>query len=799
MQEATTFTKNETGGMDIRRIFFLILKYWYWVVLSVLVALLIAYSVNRYTVRIYPVTMTILIKDQNEQDNSISDLLYNSRGFMPGKNYYNEEILLNSYPLVKKTIDNLDFNISYYQEGDIKTAELYPGPPITISIDTANSPLPVGKNFYIEVSNDTSAVIRSRDKKNNIDIRFGEWFKYDDVIFKIKKLDNVTLAPFYQKELLLVFKNNVAIARGYTGRINVRWLQKGASILSLTLNGPIPAKEAAFLKKLAETYRDQDLAEKNEQATKTVEFIDDQLEVISDSLVQLEIQIQNFKENNFTLASPLGEVNRYQENLDQLLREQSNIIIQDNYYEYLAKYLEENNDYRDITIPAAVGITNSHVNNLVNQLIDIQIQKNELSKVSVSGNPYISGLNSKNNEIKKGIKEVLNSLKKSLEISKNEVDRQINQAKLGLAALPSVEREYVNLNRLYKLSESLYLILMEKKAEASITRASNASDVVVVNPPVFGGAITPKTKRNYLMALFLGLGLPIGLILLFDYFNDKVKFKEDVEKYTDIPFLGVIGHNKTGVNLVVNQSPRSAITESFRSVRSNINFFVGNKGSKTIMITSSIAGEGKTFCADNLAMIFASTGKKTVLLGADMRRPKVFKDFKLSNDFGLSNYLSSDVSENEIIQSSSFENLYVINSGTPPPNPSELLLRERLPTLIDNLKNEYDYIIIDSPPIGLVTDAMILAKYVDHSIYIVRQGYTPVGTVKNVDEMFRSGKISNLSILFNDVTVNKYGYGYGYSYKYGYTYGYGYNNGSGYYTPDNGAKNVFHLFKSKKR
>lgn len=798
MQEANTFNKSEPSGMDIRRIFFLILKYWYWVVLSVLIALLIAYSVNRYTVRIYPVTMTILIKDQDEQDNAISDLIYNSRGFMPGKNYYNEEILLNSYPLVKKTIENLDFNIGYYQEGDIKTAELYPGPPITISIDTANSPRPLGNSFYLEIGNDSTAVFRSRDKKNRVDVKFDKWVEFDGIIYKISKPKNVSLASFYQKELLLVFRNNVSIARSYTGRVNVRWLQKGASILSLTLNGPTPTKEAAFLRKLAETYGNQDLAEKNEQATRTVEFIDDQLAVISDSLVQLELQIQNFKESNFT-SGLQGEVSRYQENLDDLLREQSAIILKENYYQYLTKYLEENEDYREITIPAAVGVSNTLLNDLVKQLIEIQIRENELSKVSSPDNPYISELNSKNNEIKKGIREAINSLERSLEISRNAVEKQITRAKLGLAALPRAEREYVNLNRLYKLSESLYLILMEKKAEASITRASNASDVVIVNPPVIGDAITPKTSRNYLMAIFLGLGLPIGLILLFDYFNDKVKFKEDVEKYTDIPFLGVIGHNKTGANLVVNQSPRSAITESFRSVRSNINFFIGSQGSKTILITSSIAGEGKTFCADNLAMIFASTGKKTILVGADMRRPKIFKDFELSNDFGLSNYLSSSATENEIVQSSPFENLDVINSGTTPPNPSELLLRERLPELLEKLRNKYEYIIIDSPPIGLVTDAMILAKYVNHSIYIVRQGYTPVGTVKNADEMFRSGKIANLSILFNDVTVNKYGYGYGYSYKYGYTYGYGYSNGSGYYTPENGSKNVFHLFKSKKR
>ncbi|WP_185154415.1 exopolysaccharide transport family protein [Fulvivirga sp. M361] len=742
--------------------------------------------------------MTILIKDQNEQDNSISDLIYNSRGFMPGKNYYNEEILLRSYPLIRKAVEKLDFNVSYYQEGDIKTSELYPGPPLKISVDSIHSQLPHGRSFYLNVVDSQSFEVRASDNKSeNKGVKFGEWFDFQGIRYKIDALNEAKITSF-QDELLVVFRSYSAVAGSYTGRINVNWLQEGASILSLTLNGPTPAKDADFLRRLAETYQERDLLTKNEQATRTVSFIDDQLAIISDSLVLLELEIQKFKENNFS-SGISNEASRYQDNLDDLLGKQSELILEENYFNYLTNYLDGQEDLREITIPAAVGISNNLLNDLVKQLIDLQIENKQLLRTTKTDNPYLKEIQNRTDEIKSGIKEVINSLRQSLSIAQAELTRQINNAKFGLSALPKAEREYVNLNRLYKLSESLFLILMEKKAEASITRASNTSDVVIVNPPAFGGPITPKTSKNYIMALLIGLGLPIGLILLFDYFNDKVKFKEDVERYTDIPFLGVIGHNKDKANLVVHQSPRSAITESFRSVRSNINFFVGNGSSKTVLITSSIAGEGKTFCADNLALIFASTGKKTILIGADMRRPKLFRDFDISNELGLSNYLSSDIGVDEIVQTSPFENLHILNSGTIPPNPSELLLRDRLPELMAELKKAYDFIVIDSPPVGLVTDAMILAKYADHSIYIVRQGYTPVGTVKNADEMYRAGKMSNLSIIFNDVTVNKYGYGYGYSYKYGYTYGYGYSNGSGYYTNQSRTNSFLQKLRFKKR
>ena len=797
MQEANTFNKSEPNGIDIRRIFFLILKYWYWVLLSVTIALLVAYSVNRYTVRIFPVTMTILIKDQNEQDNAISGLIYNSRGFMPGKNYYNEVILLSSYPLIRNTIANLDFGVSYFQEGDIKTSELYPGPPIEILTDSTRSAMVYGKNFYFQVKDENSFTIKSANVGNfSITANFDQWFEFEGADYKIKKQNGQKISSF-RDELLVVFRSEASVAASYTGRIKVRWLQEGASILSLTLNGPTPPKEAAFLMKLAETYQKRDLMLKNEQATRTVDFLDNQLAIISDSLVNLEVEIQKFKETNF-VAGLSNEANRFQEKLDRLYEQQSKLILEDNYYNYLANYLQSKDNQKEVTIPASAGVSNVLLNDLVRQLLEIQIERKQLSQNVREGNPFITQMNNKMSEIEAGIMELLSSLKGSLEVTKAGLNNQINVLQDDLSSLPNVEREYVNLNRLYTLSESLFLILMEKRAEASITKASNTSDVVIVNPPKVGGAITPKTNRNYMLALFLGLGLPIGLILLFDYFNDKVKFKEDIEKHTSIPFLGVIGHNKNKTNLVVHKAPRSAITESFRSIRSNIEFFIENKTSKTILITSSIAGEGKTFCGDNLAMIFASTGRRTVLIGADMRRPKLFRDFDLSNEFGLSNYLSSDLEIDAIIQESPFDNLFIINSGTIPPNPSELLLREKLTRLMHELKDNFDFIIIDSPPIGLVTDAMILSKYVDHSIYIIRQGYTPVGTVKSVDEMYRAGKMKDLSILFNDVTVNKYGYGYGYSYKYGYTYGYGYSNGSGYYPTENRSGSFLNsLFKKR--
>jgi len=283
--------------------------------------------------------------------------------------------------------------------------------------------------------------------------------------------------------------------------------------------------------------------------------------------------------------------------------------------------------------------------------------------------------------------------------------------------------------------------------------------------------------------------------ILLEFLNNKVQSKEDIENISDIPFAGVIGHKRISHNLVVNEMPKSAIAESFRSLRSNLNFFTGNKDKKIILVTSSVSGEGKTFTAINLATVFALSGKKTLIVGADMRKPKVFRDLKLSNDVGFSNYLSGDLSLNDITQEVNIQNMTLISAGPVPPNPSELLLNTNIEHFMDQTRKEFDIVILDTPPLNIVTDAFLLSKFADHTVFITRQNYTPLAALRNINELYAEKKLTNVSILLNDMQNvrpgygNNYGYGTGYGYGYGYNYatGYGYENsqnGSGYYTDD---------------
>jgi capsular exopolysaccharide synthesis family protein len=356
-----------------------------------------------------------------------------------------------------------------------------------------------------------------------------------------------------------------------------------------------------------------------------------------------------------------------------------------------------------------------------------------------------------------------------------------------LSGYPAAERKYIGIRRNYSLLENLYIFLLQKRAEASISRAASTSDIVMVNPPMAGAPISPKPAQNYLIAGVSGLALPLLVFILMEIFNTRIQSKDDIERFTSIPFIGGVGHKTTPDNRSVLLSPKSAVAESFRALRSNLTYFLGDKQKATVLITSSISGEGKTFTTINLASVFALSGKKTLVLGADMRKPKLFGDFGLPNNTGLSTYLVGLKEFEGVVQKTAEPNLDLVSGGPVPPNPSELVLTGRMKKFFEEARQRYDYIIIDSPPLAIVADAFVLADHADHMIFVTRQDHTPKQLLKSLDEHYRNGRLKNISLLLNDIFKSGPGYGYGYSYGYGYGYGYRYSkrkNGDGYYVDD---------------
>jgi capsular exopolysaccharide synthesis family protein len=771
-------------SIDYKRIVYKSIRFWYLIVASLLLALTIAFLKNRYSQRIYPITASILVKETEEL--SGSELIYNNALLNFHRNYLNEPYIIKSYPLIQKVVEELNFDASFYREGNVLTTESYGDFPVKAHPVRKKSTSPM--SCYFRVVNDRQfALAESEDQNPNDTLQqtfnFGDTVHYRSFtgIFVIH--NNETLKNAIDQSFIFTYQPSVSLSRIYSARLAAVWAEEGAGIINLSVTGTNPAKEIDFLNGVIEGYQNDDLEKKNQTASRTVDFISNQLEAISDSLKQAERQLERFKDKN-VVTDLSGEALRIYNKIEAIEGQKTELLISRNYYKYLVDYIKGDQNLDQIILPTSVGINDPILTGLVQKVTEIQL---EIKMQGKRENPIVKDAIRSINSIKKDIVESIRNQESTDNIKLTYLNNQIKSAEKQLGYLPVAERNLVSIQRNYSLMENLYIFLLQKKSEAAISQASTTSDIVLVNPPTVGGPIAPKTSTNYAIAVALGLLIPLGVFALLEVVDNRVQSKEDIEKFTSIPFSGGVGHKKSDNNLAVFNQPKSLIAESFRALRSNLNYFIGQQQRAVFLITSSISGEGKTFTSINLASVFALSGKRVLIVGADMRRPKIFSDFDLHNQTGLSTYLAGLGQLTDIIQKTSFENLDLISGGPVPPNPSELLLTDKMPQFITEVKALYDFVIIDTPPLAIVTDAFVLSGYADHTLFLVRQNYTPRNLLQTIEDFYASGKLKNISIILNDIYRSGPGYGYGYGYAYGYNYGYGYGYGDkkaagGYYT-----------------
>lgn len=769
------FGQNHSGysNFDYKRVLSRLASYWYVIVLSLLLGSTTAYLINRYTTKVFTVKSSIIIKGNNERIGA--DFLYGNPLIGNYRSYDNELFLLKSYPLIQSVIEDLNFTVVFYKEGNVKTSEIYERIPIeVIPIDR----LPYGETFRFKLTSQhqfSIAELNASGLAKNFDLGDTIHISGFPLVFNIKPENG--LSRYLEEDLLLSFFDPLELTKQYERLLTVSWAGDGASVINLEINGTSPEKQIDFLERLVNNYQIYDLSKKNFAATKSLEFIDNQLMIISDSLKFFENQLEKFKNKN-TLPNLSDQGTRLYEKLEKFESARAELIIKGNYYDYLESYIKDDANTDQIILPNTVGISDPVLSGLVSQMVSIQM---DLKLFSGSGeNPLFQDMRNRIMGIRGDILESLRNVRATDQIRSDFLKRDIGLIEAQLQHIPTVERELVAIKRNYSLSETLYLFLMQKRAEAGITKASTISDISIVNPAIaIGGPISPKVFRNYIIAIIISLILPILTFAAIEYFNDKVQSREDIEQVSEIPFIGGIGHHALPSKLAVANKPKSAVSEAFRALRSNLTFFTEGKQKCSFMVTSSLSGEGKTFTTINLATILAMSGRKTIIIGADMRKPRIYDDFDLTNDFGLSNYLVGTVSVKEIIQKTNIENLFLLAAGPIPPNPSELLLNLRFEGLITEIFKDFDFVIIDTPPVGLVTDAFVISSYVDHTLFVVRQNYTPKHFLRSINDYYRTDRISKISIVLNDIQKSGYGYGYGYGYNYG--YGYGYGQAKGYY------------------
>ncbi len=764
------------GMFDINRIIKLVIHNWYLFILSFPLFLGGIYIYHRYTVPIYSASTTILLKNSQDRNMSQSDLI-EGFGLSPEiRNIENQTFIIKSKKLIRKAIDLSDFGVEYYGAGHLKDTEIYHNSPFLVEFDSLhpqllNVPIYISceekDKINIKISSEGSYTHIFKTKKSggrSGPVNYNTTISWDEQVttplfsFSLKKLNNQVYesgSKYYFK-----FQSHDHVANIFRSRLNVNPYSEGSSIMNISVSGSSSGKLINFLDKLCIVIMENSLERKNDMAIRTIAFISEQLEKVSDTLQTVQKELLEFrKSNHFVVPTEYSQMitSRYFEKEKEL-----NLLrIKKEYYLYIKTKLSENSKSKDFMLPAVSDESNGLVNQLVLQLFSLKEEYETLSNNAENTNPYINTLSNKITITENNLKAAINQVLINIELKTNELKNDLNKTINEIKTIPDLEKEYADIERNYKLNDAIYTFLLQKHSENQIAKASNTPDNEVIDTPSITGIVSPNKKNNYSKAFLLAFLFPIGIIVLREMLNTKVRGKEDLEHLQDdIPILGVIMHNKNEEQDVINEQPHSVVSEAFRSLRTKIKFMTCKNSSWAITVTSTNTGEGKTFCAQNLASAFSISGKKTILLGFDMRKPRLSELFKLTNETGLSNYLTNQAGFDDICYETKYKNLSVIPSGAIPPNPSELISNNKTEELFEILRDRFDVIIIDTPPIGLVADARILMDFADCHLYVVRANFTNKEHMGYSLNNLLLEKVNHMGIILNDVSLKDKGYGY---------------------------------------
>lgn len=796
----------EESNFDIKGLIIKMLANWYWFAITIFVCLTVAYLINRYSAKSYSVSASVLVRDDDNAKGLVGaeQLINGLKLTRNTKSIQNEIGILKSYTLARKTIDALEeFEVTYVGVGRRRIAEgeLYKNSPYKVLIDSgANNRLGYPVDISILNEYEYRLVI---DDGMGIDqkMRFGERFTSAEFDFTVV-LRNGFDPQFVGQNHYFYINNENSLANVYRAKVSIDVNDKKGSLITLSSTGPVALQEADYINKLMEVYIQRGLEEKNLIATNTVGFIDKQLVEMVDSLRKAEQSLQEFRTQN-RVVDITSEGRMLFDRLKSVQNQQAEFELRGRYYAYLKDYLEKREDLNSLVAPSAMGVEDQQLTYFLNEINQTYIEKENLRTTVKDGTlSSMTTLDVKMENLRSALSEKVKSLIETNKIALEEAQMKLAKIEKEVRQLPVNERMLIGFERNFGLINKMYTYLQEKRAEAAIAQASNIADNRVLDYAMAENAaqIKPKKSMNYLIAFVLGCGIPFMVIVIMGFLNNKIVDISVISKETKVPVIGTIGHNKYEGEIPVSLKPRSTLAESFRGLRTNLQFLLREPGRKIITITSTVVGEGKTFIATNLAAIIAAAEKKVLIMGLDLRKPKMQRNFGYNENVGISTYLIGQNSITDIVFESGIKNLYFAPSGAIPPNPSELIGSKKMEELINWARQNFDFIVIDSPPIAVVSDTFLLSQYSDTMLYVVRYDYSDKEVLSLVNDLYSHQEIKNLAIVVNDFQIKRgYGYSSGYSYSYGYSYGYGnrygYGYGSkkkgqGYYSDDDDEQNI---------
>lgn len=811
--------------INLAELWFKVCEKWYLFAIAVAIALILAFFVNRYAIPKYEASSSLLIKTNNDMLNSMS--LGTTLLRSGNEDFQNAIGTIQSYSITKQVLKSMNMYVSYYQRLNFRYDDIYKDSPFEVILDITQ-PQPTNMNIKVKILDKKNFEL-SYDAKSNISVydyvadqlldektdvpsrdvklKFDEWYDKDGMRFKVKLVED----KWDEKNINLPYAfriNNLeAMSEAYNST-KIDLINKESSIVTIKFKDDNPKIAVDFVNTLCQVYIDKTFEEKNYLNIATIDFVNNQIAAISDSLSTAEAKKESFKEAHNTLNLTNDGQYLYEKS-NKLQEQKATEYAKRQYYNYLTNYINVADIDEGIASPEAAGVTDVVLNTLIGKLSDAIIEYKTMAAKRSDKNPKTKELKTIIETIRNQISESLKSIKEASNIIVKELDRQQNELQIAINKLPSTERNMINIERQFKFNDEIYSFLYQKRADAEIAKNAALPDHKIIDKATVSTKVYPRTALNFLIAFILGLLLP-GLYVFVKYITkDTVDSKDDLQKVSQNPILGYIPRFPDGSNpLMVFNKPKSQITECYRTIRTNVKYILDSKANndnlgKTILVTSSMPNEGKSLTSVNIASVFSINKSKTLLLECDLRKPRYHKTFGLDASKGITYYYVGKVGVEDIIQHTEFDNFDVICVGQVPPNPSEIIDSEKMKNLILELRKRYDYIILDTPPVNLIADAQTLAKQVDVVLYMVRLGRTSASILTNsLIEMEQRSKVE-VNFILNGVenVMQKYGYGKGYAYGGGYGYGYGkygYGNGYGYgYFDDEAISNHTHFKKHK--
>lgn len=797
------FQPEDEKPVDYKALFFEYLMYWPWILGCVIVMGIVMYAYLRYQAPVYNVNATVLIKqgDQTKNPSASPMQAMQDLGMLSmASNFDNEVEILRSRTLVKKVVNKLNLYINYKEAQTFRyPTDLYKTSPVQVwttpeEADRLFGPVtlemtctPDGKvdveaSYYPDRDADEVTLHKHFDQLPGV-------LTTPVGVFTLSANSDSILAKIDQtRTITATVVSPTAVATSYTASLSSEPTSKTTTIVALNLQNSNPRRGIDFINMLVALYNEDANNDKNEVAAKTAQFIDDRIGIINQELGTTESQLASFKQQagltdlSSDAQLALKENSAYQQ-------KQAENATQIRLITFLKSYINDPKNEMEV-IPANVGLADQGLSDLIIKYNDLLIERKRLLRTSNESNPAVVQLDAGIRATRANVQTTVDNVEKGLLITQSDLDREGKKYATRISNAPTQEKELMSITRQQEIKASLYLLLLQKREENAITLASTATNGRIIEEAMAGSTpVSPNKKMFYLIALILGIGIPVGVIYLRNLLRFKIEGRADVEKITDVPVVGDVPMVDTKGNpIVVHENHNDLMEEVFRSVRTNIQYML-QEGQKVILFTSTSSGEGKSFTAGNLACSFAFMGKRVVIVGLDIRKPGLNKVFQISHkEKGITQYLA-DPEHTDLLSlcqpSTVSSNLYILPGGTVPPNPTELVARKTLDQAIEILKANFDYVVLDTAPIGMVTDTQLIARVADLSVYVCRAGYTHKSHYELINELKKDHKLPNLCTLINCIDMDQrkngyyYGYGkygkygkYGYGKKYGYGYGY---------------------------